>query len=136
MKKESLADRLIRVCEEKTKLEFENQRLIENCVAWKQSNDRLLKTLNELVDDKCRVSKERHDLFMENIDLRGYNCSAKICFEHCGAYIVSNSRGLGISDFIIRDLGLISIATGDMSLKESPNNDDILSLFKQSSNQI
>lgn len=136
MKKESLAERLIRLCEEKATIDIENRKLRENYVALKLSNDRLLKALNKLNDDNCRIFKERHDLFMENIDLKAYNSLAKICFEHCGTYIVSNSRELGISDFIIRDLGLINVITGNKSPKESPNNNDILSLFKQSSNQI
>lgn len=136
MKRESLADRLIRVCEEKAKLECENQKLMNSGIALKQSNERLLKILNELIDDKSRIFNERHDLFMENLDLRSYNSSAKLCFEHCGAYIVNNSRELGISDFIIKDLGLINVITGNVHPKESSNNDDILSLFKQSSNHI
>lgn len=137
MKRESLSERLMKVYEEKSKVDFENQRLKEECTALKQSNARLLAVLNEVVDEKSRIYHEKHKLFMENMDLISYNHLAKLCLERCGEFIVRHKQELGIHDYLIKHLGLDEVIAKEYTDgDEGSDKDDILSLFKQSSNPI
>lgn len=138
-KRESLADRLIRVCEEKTKLEFENQKLRENCIVWQKAYQGKADFLIRILGDFEKIDNERSKIRDENSELKSYNHLAKLCFERCGMFIVENCTELGINDYLINELGLNNIANvteENMNPKVSSNNDDILSLFKQSSNHI
>lgn len=140
MKKESLAERLIRVCEEKVKLECDNQKLRENCIAWQNAYQGKANFLMKVLRDLEKSDKEKSEIRDENFDLKKYNHLAKLCFERCGAFIVQNSRALEINDYLIKELGLDIYITDAqeecVDRNESPDSDDILSLFKQSSNQI
>lgn len=139
----TLSERLMKVTEEKVKLECENQKLRENCIAWQQSQNRLTKCIDEVLEDKSRISKERHKYFMENLELSSYKHSADVLFIRCASFIVQNKEILGIKDYLIEELGLNNIGKkAEMSLTEKPmntekpKNDDILDLFKQSSNEL
>lgn len=102
----TLSERLIKLTEEKTKLECENQTLRENCIAWQNACQLRDKCLDDYIKRSRECSAERHKYFMENIDLKGYNESAKIVLERCGAFLSRHRKSFGISDYFIKNLGL------------------------------
>lgn len=139
MKRESLSERLIRVCEEKTKLECENQRLKNICVEWQKACELRDKCINDILEDKRAISDERHQTVMENIELEEYVRAAKSVFKQCEKYIYTHRNEFAISNYDIEKLGLHGL--GMEECKEQPtgnisNGDDILELFKQSSQGI
>ncbi|EOA54339.1 hypothetical protein HMPREF1214_04165 [Bacteroides sp. HPS0048] len=143
-----LSERLIIACEEKAKLECENRRLKEICIEWQKSCNLRDQCIEDLLEDKKRIFDERHKYFMENIDLKSYNESAKIVFARCGAFLSENRELFAIADYFIKDLGLDTIADKQQKkdqrtkeefqqeVKGETLKDDILELFKQSSNEI
>lgn len=139
-KKESLAERLIRVSEEKVKIECENQTLRDNCVAWQKAYEGKANFLLRVLDDMSKCDKEKSKIRDENYQLIAYKHLVKLCFERCGSFIVKYSQELGVNDYLIKELGLdIYIADKPeevINQEETPDSDDILSLFKQSSNSI
>lgn len=108
----TLSERLMKLTEEKTRLECENQRLRAAC----------------RLRDKCI-----DDLLKENKEVR----AAKRVFEGCGEYIYLHQNEFAIFKFDIEKLGLHCYCKRDCK-QQTPNNttvnDDILDLFKQFSN--
>lgn len=136
----TLSERLMKITEEKTKLECENQRLRENCIAWQEACKLREKCINDVFESKEKYFNERNQYFIENIELKAYNQSAKIVLKRCGTFLSKHRKAFGIADFFIKDLGLDLIVEEQEErqhqVKEEPEKDDIIDLFKQSSNEI
>lgn len=135
----TLSERLIKVTEEKTKLEYENQRLRENCAEWQKACKLRDKCINDILEDKKEVSAERHQLAMENIELETYVRAAKRVFEQCGEYIYLHQNEFAIFKFDIEKLELHcsdAKERKEQPIRSASNGDDILNLFKQSSKGI
>lgn len=135
----TLSERLIKVTEEKAKLEYENQRLRENCAEWQKACKLRDKCINDVLEDKKEISAERHQLAMENIELEAYVRAAKRVFEQCGEYIYLHQNEFAIFKFDIEKLGLLCSGVKERKkqpIRNASNGDDILNLFKQSSKGI
>ncbi|MCS2335390.1 hypothetical protein [Bacteroides sp. BFG-606] len=133
----TLPERLMKLTEEKTKLECENQKLRDNCIAWQSACKLRDKCINDLLESKEKYFNEKHQYFMENIELKAYNQSAKIVLKRCGSFLSKHRKAFGIADFFIKDLGLDLIVEEReerlQQVKKEPEKDDIIDLFKQSS---
>lgn len=135
----TLSERLMKITEEKVKLECENQQLRENCIRWQKACNLRDKCINDILEDKKEISAERHQLAMENIELETYVRAAKRVFEQCGEYIYIHQDEFAIFKFDIEKLGLYCFGVKerkDQPIRNLSNGDDILNLFKQSSKGI
>lgn len=130
-----LSEQLMKICEEKAKIECENQKLIENCVEWQKACELRNKCINDLLEDKKKIAAERQQDMMENIELRAYVNAAKRIFDKCGKYIYTYRNEFSISNYDLESLELHCFGVKECEeqpAKEISYDDDILDLFKQS----
>lgn len=120
-----LSERLMKLAEEKARLECENMRLREDCLKWEAAYENCHKREEE---NRIRAT----DLYLENMDLRDYNRMAKHVFKKCGIYIVDNNDFFAIPDTFIKELNLECCNT----IHKEVESNNILDLFKQSSKGI
>lgn len=131
----TLSERLMKITEEKTKLECENQKLRENCIAWRDACKLRDKCIEDVLKENEETRAERHQLAMDNIELETYNRAARNVFKQCGEYIYLHRNEFAIFNYDIEKLGLHCLGTngGEKQPTSNTPNDDILDLFKRSS---
>lgn len=134
----TLSERLMKITEEKTRLECENQKLRENISELQKACKLRDKCINDVLEDKKEILAERHSLAMENIELESYVRAAKRVFGGCGEYIYTHRNNFAVFNFDLEKLGLhcSDRSKCQEQVTDNTNNDEILNLFKQSSKGI
>lgn len=137
-----LSERLTKVCEEKARLEIENQRLTGECINWQRACEQKQLLFNKMFDMWAKADTEVNELRDKVRELRLYCNTAKSLFERCGAFIANNRKMLSVSDYLVKELKLNQIkrnvidkAPTNKSTEESED-DNIIDLFNQSAEHL
>lgn len=129
----TLSERLMKITEEKAKLECENQKLRENCIAWQKAYNDKDASFKRIYEEWNKADTKNTELWRKNLELRGWQHLTELLFERCGAFIANNRESLGVNDYLIDKLRLASTAIESQQPKAEIKDDDILDLFKRSS---
>lgn len=129
----TLSERLMKITEEKTRLECDNQKLRENCIAWQKAYNDKDASFKLMFEAWEKADTEKTRLREENSELTAWKSLTDILFKRCGTFIYNNRKSLGVNDYLINELGLNNIVIECQQPKNETKQDDILDLFKQSS---